>query len=153
MKYLNAIFTFSVLVAFMPLPSTADIYKTIDENGRTVFSQIPPSKDAQKYQVSKENNVSNQSSSNTSTIEKQKKYLDYLTDERLERKEQKDKIKREKKEQQDKCNLAKADLEELNRAGSRYYELDDQGNRVVIGYERIEAEINDLKNYIKGNCG
>ncbi len=151
-KY-NIIATILLLFALIPSPGKAEIYKTIDENGRTVYSQIPPSKDAQKYQVSKENNVSNNNQSTTSTLVGEKKYLDYLTDERLERKEQKDKIKREKKEQQDKCNLAKADLEELNRAGSRYYELDDQGNRVVIGYERIEAEINDLKNYIKGNCG
>ena len=153
MKCLGAIFTVIVSVAFMPLPSMADIYKTIDENGRTVFSQIPPSKDAQKYQVSKENNVSNQSQSNSSTREKQKKYLDYLTDERLERKEKKEKKKQEENELQEKCRIAKSELGDLNQAGSRYYELDEQGNRVVIGYERIEALKSNIQNFIQGNCG
>ncbi len=151
-KY-NIIATILLLFALIPSPGKAEIYKTIDENGRTVFSQIPPSKDAQKYQVSKENNVSNQSSSNTSTLEKQKKYLDYLTDERLERKEKKAKKKQEENELQEKCRIAKSELGDLNQAGSRYYELDEQGNRVVIGYERIEALKSNIQNFIQGNCG
>ena len=46
-----------VLIIFVcqliPITLTAEIYKTYDENGRVVFTQIPPSKDAKEYKANR----------------------------------------------------------------------------------------------------
>ena len=130
----------------------AEIYKTVDEDGNVVFTEIPPNKDAEEYKVSKDNNVQQHVNPDTSSIESQKKYLDYLTQERLERKEKLEKEKTEKAELRGKCDTAAAQLEELNQAGSRYYDVDENGNRVVVDYEVIEDTRNNLQNFIKRNC-
>ena len=135
-----------------PLTVMAEIYKTVDENGNVVFSEIPPTIDAKKYEVSKDNNVKKNVNPDTSSLENQKKYLDYLTQERIERKEKLQEKKMEQAELQAQCNEARAQLEYLNGAGSRYYDVDEQGNRVIVGYEEVEAEMNKYKNFIKRNC-
>ena len=145
-----------VLIIFVcqliPITLTAEIYKTYDENGRVVFTQIPPSKDAKEYKAAKGNPVESTPATNTTRLEEQKKYLDYLTQERLERKESIEQKKIEKAEQQARCHTARAQIEDLNQAGSRYYELDEQGNRVVPDYERIESKTNQLKDYVNRHC-
>ena len=75
-----------------------------------------------------------------------------MTQERLERKESIEQKKIEKAEQQARCHTARAQIEDLNQAGSRYYELDEQGNRVVLDYERIESKTNQLKDYVNRHC-
>lgn len=143
-----------IVIVCLILPSTvlAEIYKTYDENGRVVFTQIPPSKDAEEYKASKGNPVEAIPDGNTSRLKEQKKYLEYLAEERLERKEKIDQKKTEKAELQAKCNSARAQLEDLNGAGPRYYELDEDGNRAIVDYEKIEATNNNLKNYIRTHC-
>ena len=145
-----------VLIIFVcqliPVSVFAEIYKTYDENGRVVFTQIPPSKDAKEYKASKGNPVESTPSANTSRLEEQKKYLDYLTQERLERKETHEQKKIEKAEQEARCHSARAQIEDLNQAGSRYYELDEEGNRVVLDYEKIEMQTSQLKDYVNRHC-
>ncbi len=143
-----------IVIVYQLLPSAvlAEIYKTYDENGRVVFTQIPPSNNAEEYKASKGNPVGATPADNSSRLKEQKKYLEYLAEERLERKKVKEKKKNEEAELQVQCYSAKAQLQDLNQAGSRYYELDENGDRVVIGYEKIEKEINDLKNFINRNC-
>ena len=141
-----------IVCLLLPPMALAEIYKTYDENGRVVFTQIPPSKDAEEYQTLKDNPVEATPAGNTSRLKEQNKYLEYLEEERLERKEKFDQKKTEKAELQAKCNSVKAQLEDLSGAGSRYYELDEDGNRVVVGYEKIEQQKNYFQQYINQNC-
>lgn len=138
--------------------SIAEIYKSVDENGNITFSQIPPSNDAPEYKVKKlQGSVSRSSQSgidqqNYSSPEKQKRYLDYLTQERLDRKQQREEKKLQKAERRDNCYRMRAELEDLNQAGARYYDLDREGNRVVIAYERIQARKDEINEFLGKNC-
>ena len=78
--------------------------------------------------------------------------MDYLTRERLDRKEKHELKKQEKAELRTKCLRVKADLQDLDQGGINYYELDDQGNRVDVEYEKIENRKNRLRNFLKRNC-
>ena len=53
-------FTLALLI-FIVNTSVAEIYKTIDEKGRVVFTQFPPTKDAQEYKIKGISNTANSS--------------------------------------------------------------------------------------------
>ncbi len=134
----------------------AEIYQYVDEKGRVVFTEIPPTKDAKKYKLSNTSGIVNSrqevNAASESSFEQQKKYLDYLTQERLERKEKLEQKKMDKAELRAECNSLKAELEDLSYNGSRYYELDSEGNREVVDYEVIQQRKDNIKEFIKNNC-
>ena len=136
--------------------SFAEIYKSVDENGKVTFSQIPPSNDAPEYKVKiQQGSGSNSSQANqtsSSSKDKQKRYLNYLTQERLDRKQKREEKKLQKAELRDNCLRMRSELEDLNQAGSRYYDLDEDGNRVVIEYERIQERKDQLSEFLRKNC-
>lgn len=136
--------------------SFAEIYKSVDEDGKVTFSQIPPSNDAPEYKVKIHKGAESHSpgldQKNISSADRQKRYLNYLTQERLERKEKREEKKQQKAELRNNCKRVRYELEDLNQAGSRYYDLDENGNRVVIGYERIQARKDQLSDFLRKNC-
>ena len=148
------LFTLTFFLLVVSSASLSEIYKYTDERGRVVYSQIPPEKDAKEYSLSEGNSnnsgVTDQSSQ--SNFKQKKKYLDYLTEERLERKEKQEKKKQQKAELRNKCQNMRAELQYLEQGGGRYYELDEDGNRIDIGYEKVEEAMNDIRNYLKSNC-
>lgn len=131
-----------------------DVYRTVDENGRVHFSQFPPYKDAEKVQLkgSQHLNTPTQSNDQVNRQEQQKKYSNYLESERLERKERREKAKQEKAELKSKCHAIRADLEDIQQGGVQYYDLDENGNRVYVDENRVEAKKRRLKDYLSKNC-
>ncbi len=135
-----------------------EIYKWVDERGKTHYSQTPPGKNAEKIEIDQRSQPqTNQPAGGTfkrplSSVENQKKYSDYLEQERLERKEKREKKLQQRAEQRTKCIRTKADLDDMNQGGILYYELDENGERKVVEDQRVNARKRKLSDYLKKNC-
>ena len=134
-----------------------EIYKWVDENGKVHFSQTPPNNEAEKIDVNNRSEtlpaINNNVDQTRSSVENQKRYSDYLEQERLERKEKREAKKQKKAELRTKCRNVRAELEDMNQGGIIYYELGEDGERKFIEDKRVEAKKEELRNYLKRNCG
>ena len=136
--------------------SHSEIYKWVDENGKVHYSQTPPDQSAEKMDIepSEESGTTPyQVEQNPSSVDSQKKYSDYLEQERLDRKEKRAQKKKEKEEARSKCNGVRAQLSDMEQGGILYYELDKDGERQFVSDDRVEARKNNLRDYLKRNCG
>ncbi len=131
-----------------------EVYRMVDENGRVVYSQIPPYKDAEKLKLKSSGADTNSTTSNSdlSLQERQQRYSDYLESERLERKQKRDEEKQKKAELVANCHSVRAELSDMNQGGVLYYDLDENGERVYIDESRVEAKKQRLKKYLNRNC-
>ena len=134
-----------------------EIYKWVDENGKVHFSQTPPNDEAEKIDVGNSSEALPATNNNVdqipSSVDNQKRYSDYLEQERLERKEKREAKKQKKAELRSKCHNARAELSDMNQGGILYYELDENGERKFVEDKRVEAKKDQLRNYLKRNCG
>lgn len=136
----------------------AEIYRSIDKDGNVTFSQTPPSNDAPEYQINTDQSnaagagQNKQASPPPSSFDKQKRYLDYLTRERLERGEKRAQKKLQKAQLRNKCYRARAQLEDLSQARLVYYGLDQDGNKVIVEDDDIQHRKNQLNNFLSQNC-
>ena len=146
------------LIFLLMSSSFAEIYKSIDKDGNVTFSQTPPRNDAPEYKVEAGPGGAGGASQDkqaqpaSSDFDKQKRYLDYLTRERLERKEKRDQKKLQKARLRDQCYRARAQLEDLGQPRMAYYDLDKDGNKVIVGNEDIQKMKNQLHNFLSKNC-
>ena len=127
----------------------SEVYKWIDENGKTVYGDKPVSEDADVVKIKKKTSVDK---SYQERVEKQQKLLNVMQDEREEKiaAQKQEKEKKEKQEQQ--CAELKKELRETRDAGSLYEETDDPDNPRIFSEEEHQAEIEKYEKYIEENC-
>ncbi len=148
----------TVLLVFfltgLNIVTATNIYRVVDEHGRVSYSQIPPYEGAEKIKLRRNYALPGETGRDTesSRYEKQKRYSDYLQSERLERKNMRQQQQQEKDRVKSNCYIARAELSDLAQGGVTYYELDENGKRVYIEKNVVDAKKKRLQKYIDQNC-
>lgn len=127
----------------------AEVYKWIDENGKTVYGDKPTSDDANLVEI-KTN--TKQDKNFQERNEKQKKLLNVLKEERDEKRRLKGEERERKEKQEAQCTKIKKELQEIKDASLLYDDTDDPNNPRIYSDDERKAEENKYSNYIKEHC-
>lgn len=131
------------------MPSSyAEIYKWVDEQGRTHYGDKSVENSEQLNITTKKSGNSNSSSDRA---ERRQRLIDTIDEDNARKKETKDKKRKEKKKRERNCAIAKDKLTRMERAGY-LYDLDKDGNRVIISNEERKKETSGLRKNIKKYC-
>lgn len=155
MKHCTHLILLFFILSFFSLNAQArEVYKWVDENGKTHYGDAPTGNKATTVKVPH----AAPSSSGSSAAKTPKNQLDAVREKLLKKKEARTAKKEEKahmaKEQakMDKhCQALKNNLRTLTE-GSRVFTYDDKGERVFMADDTRAAKKADLQKQIQKNC-
>lgn len=131
MKHL--VITLSLVISFHV---SAEVYKWVDENGNTHYSQSPPTSDAEVKKI--DIDTKHDTTAAQEQVSKQTEKADALREERITKAEEKAKLEAEKKARQEKCIEAKKALDSY-QTNIRLLMKENSGNvRKLTEEERQE---------------
>lgn len=126
----------------------AEIYKWTDADGNVHFSEKKPAAvDAETVDIHYTEPSPDAREQLQKTIEQDEK----AREQRLKTEEEHDREARNIATKQKNCEKARAHLAELQRV-VRLFHTDDAGNRVRVGEEERQADIEKMQQAIKANC-
>ncbi len=137
------------LLVFQINTAFSEVYKWIDENGKTVYGDKPVSNNADKIKIKsppKEDKYYQE------RVNKQKKLLDVMQEERDEKVALKNKEIEEKEKKDQKCAKLIKELQEAKEANLLYEDTDDPDNPKIYTDEERKTEEVKYEKYIKENC-
>lgn len=152
MKRLNV---FTALVAlftlfYLPVSGTyAAVYKWVDENGLTVYSQSPPPGDVE-YEELDAAPPKVDSATALKKLRADKIKADKLRRERLEKQAEKEKVRKEEEEVKKNCEMARGKLASLQRPRAK--RLQPDGSRIRLTEEERQRQIKEAEAKIKEWC-
>lgn len=122
-----------LLLVFIYLsPLQAEIYKWVDENGKTHYGDKPQTTDAEKIEIKDAPNAD--AGVKTRSL-KQKRLLKVYDEERAEKKQNKAKLAAEKRKREENCRKAKKNLAAIRNASFIYTKSEDPKNPNVYSKE------------------
>jgi hypothetical protein len=141
-----------IFLCLFSLVCHGEIYKWVDGQGNTHYGDKPDA-DQPATQV----NIPAQESNNIlpkqeNREERRRRLAEVLQEDRLKKKEEKEKDRAQKDEQKKQCIYAKDKLRNLEAAG-RLYDLDKDGNRIILSENQRTASIENYRAQIKAHCG
>jgi uncharacterized protein DUF4124 len=129
---MKRIVAFAILSLLAPLAG-AELYKYVDKNGRTVYSDQPPVSGESK-QIS----ANGGSAAPPKTAIEKDKELDKGRKESREKQEKGEKAEKAAREQEQRCSQARQNQQAVNEGG-RLYKYNDKGEREFMSDEEIAA--------------
>ena len=144
---------FNVLLALIVLCTTpqsvlARMYKWVDEDGNTHYTQSPPPGDIQAEEINPPPEVDTEAAQKQ--LEAQRKQADKLQTDREKRAELAEKEKKIAAEKEARCQAAKASQASFERPRVNY--VDDDGSRRIMGEEERLAGLARAKEQVKEAC-
>lgn len=140
-------FFFLVCLSFN---SQAEIYKWTDSSGTIHYDDKPPLQNKKQLMNIREENNSVDAVSGD-RLKKRKKLLDAMDEDRKLKKDEAVKKKKKKAQMVKQCHRAQDSLKSYLRS-SYVYNLDKEGNRVVLPSSARDGVIARLKKQITENC-
>ena len=141
-----------VTILFLfPTIGQSEIYKWIDENGNVHFDDRPGSGNKEKIEIKTTETSSSPNTELQDRVEQEKQLLEIYEEERQENKLIKAEQREEKMELKKKCVQAKDYKRTLDESYGLYF-LDEEGERVNLSAEEKDAELREIKEFIKKNC-
>jgi len=141
-----------VTILFLfPTIGQSEIYKWIDENGNVHFDDRPGSGNKEKIEIKTTETSSSPNTELQDRVEQEKQLLEIYEEERQEKKLIKAGQREEKMELKKKCAQAKDYKRTLDESYGLYF-LDEEGVRVKLSAEEKDAELREIKEFIKKNC-
>ncbi len=141
-----------VTILFLfPTIGQSEIYKWIDENGNVHFDDRPGSGNKEKIEIKTTETSSSPNTELQDRVEQEKQLLEIYGEERQENKLIKAEQREEKMELKKKCAQAKDYKRTLDESYGIYF-LDEEGERVNLSAEEKDAELREIKEFIKKNC-
>ena len=134
-----------------PMIGQSEIYRWVDENGMVHFDDRPGSGNKEKIEIKTTDTSSSPDTELQDRVEQEKKLLEIYEEERQEKKLKKAEKQEEKKKLKKKCAEAKDYKRTLDESSGLYF-LDEKGERVHVSAEEKDAEVRELKKFIKKNC-
>ncbi len=128
--------------------SYAEMYKWVDEEGNTHYTQSPPPSDITVETIKPPPKVDTEGASKT--LDQQKKKANDLREKRITTAEEKQKAEEEAAEKEKKCQQAKARLASYQRPRVNLNNPD--GTVRVISEDERQAEIKKSNEYIEKAC-
>jgi Domain of unknown function (DUF4124) len=139
-----------ILIMLIVSPvSVAEMYKWVDENGETHYSQNPPVEDVQVETIAPPPRVNSEDANQS--LSKTKEKADSLREERLTAKENKEKEKMEAQQLKEQCQQLKQRLTSL-QVRPRANKKDENGNLVRMTEEERQSDIEKTEKDIKDKC-
>lgn len=128
-----------IAIAFLAAPiASAELYKYIDKDGKTVYSDQPPvNTDSKQLNIS--SGVSATAPAPAKSAVERDKELQKGRDEVRERAKKADEKEKQAANQEQACNAARA-ANRVYTDGGRVTKFDDKGERVFLSDQEIEAE-------------
>ncbi|MDH5425295.1 MAG: DUF4124 domain-containing protein [Gammaproteobacteria bacterium] len=130
----------------------AEIFKWIDKNGQVHYDDKPPVENKSSKQLMQINENSNAVGGlSDERHAKRKKLIDAIDEDRQLKKDEVDKAKKQKAEMMKRCHNARDNLLGYQRS-SYVYDLDKEGNRVVLPSAARDQIIANLQKQIARDC-
>ena len=123
----------AALLAIVPLAGAQQLYKYVDKNGRTVYSDQPP-----VNIDSKQISAAVGSAGSTKTAVDKDKELEKGRKETREKQEKADKAERIARDQEQRCQQARQNKQSVAEGG-RLYKYNDKGEREFMSDDEIAA--------------
>ena len=137
------------IISFLfPLNCMAVMYKWVDEQGNTHYSQTPPNSDVEVKTIKPPPKVDTEAASKA--LEEQNKKVSELREKRLAEAEEQEKTDSEKAEKDKNCQQAKDRLASYQRPRVNLENSD--GTIRTVSEEERQAEIKKSKEYIEKAC-
>lgn len=126
-------------LAVVPLAS-AQLYKYVDKDGKTVYSdQPPPNVDSKQLNVHSGTSRDTPAPAAPKTAVERDKELQKVRDEEKEKAKKADELAKQAAQKEAACQQAKSNYQ-IYADGGRITKYDDKGERVYLGDEEIVAE-------------
>jgi hypothetical protein len=152
---MKAVLALSFLIAALPLAAPAQVHKWVDENGITVYSQIPPPNATTSQVVAAPPPPATDPAEARQALDDRIERLDKISQSRDEA----DTAQRDTRRQADSeaqvaaaCSQARAHLEALESGPPRKIIVGPDGEAKRLSYEELQAEIEDTRKFISENC-
>ncbi|MCK5334690.1 MAG: DUF4124 domain-containing protein [Gammaproteobacteria bacterium] len=141
---------FVFMLVFFSFSLQAEIYKWVDKNGRVHYDdKLPLQNNKQLMNINEESNAV--SGLSDGRLEKRKKLLDAIDEDRQLKKDEAEKKKKKKARLAKQCHNARDALKNYQRS-SYVYDLDKDGNRVILPSSTRDKVIANLKKQIEAQC-
>ncbi len=127
----------------------ADVYKWIDENGKTVYGDNPVTEKVKKIEIKKRPQID---SAYQKRYKQQQKLLDVMQEERDEKIALKKEEKAKQEKQKQLCAKMRTELKETKDASLLYKKTDDPDNPEFLSDAERKAEEDKYEDYLKKNC-
>ena len=142
---MKPIVVFALACAFAPLAS-AQLYKYVDKDGKTVYSDQPPANvDSQQLHVS-----TGTSSGSKSAVARDKE-ADKAREAEKEREKKKEAAAENARLAEERCNIAQSSLRTYTDGG-RLFKYNAQGEREVMSDEEISTERDKAQKQVDEAC-
>ncbi len=134
---------------FFSSVTAAEMYKWVDENGDTHYSQAPPVSDVKVETIEPPRSVDTESAQKE--LQRKLEKINAITDKRLLAKEEMEKEEAEAEKTKEKCEQLNKRLTSL-LVRPRANKTDEEGNLVRMGEEERQKDIKDTTQQIKEKC-
>lgn len=144
----------SILLMVVASSAQAEIYKWVDETGKTHYGDRPHGvKNAKKMDIVErgENGTPAPDYSTQERLERQQKVLQSLQEDRLKREKEQADAKAKKQEQKEKCARLAAQIKH-NEQVSVFYKISKTGERVFYSDSEGDALRKKTKDAYKEHC-
>jgi hypothetical protein len=146
---MKSLLVLALALAAAPLAS-AQMYKYIDKDGKTVYTDQPPVNIDTKTLNIQTGATSASPAAPKSAVERDKE-LQKGRDEVRDRAKKADELAKQAEARELACNAARATYKAY-ADGGRIYKYDDKGERIVLGDEQIDAERERSKKEMDEAC-
>ena len=137
-------------LALAATPAVAQLYKYVDKDGRTVYSDQPPANVETKRVHVPARAAAPAASGNKSAVERDKE-LQKSRDEAAEKSKKAEQSARQAEEAEQRCREARA-AHQTYVDGGRIHKYNDKGERVFLGDEEIEVERERTRREMEEAC-
>lgn len=139
-----------VAAAWMCSPAHAALYKWVDSNGRTVYSDIPPNADVKAERV---NGPAPRANPNAAKeMAGQEAELKKRQLQRVEDETKADKAKADTAKRQEQCNIMRGQLKALQMNNIQHYRVNEKGERVFLDDAAKKQQTERTEQYLKEHC-
>jgi len=133
---------------FLSVGINAEMYKWVDEDGNTHYSQSPPINNTNVEIINPPGTVDTKGAAEV--LDDQKKTVDKLRDDRIAAKKEKQKTEEEITRKKEDCQKAKARLASYQRP--RVQTQNEDGTRSFMPEEERQAQIKKSQAYVDKVC-
>jgi len=136
--------------AWMSPQAHAALYKWVDSNGRTVYSDIPPTGDVKAERVNAPAPRANPNA--TKEMVSQEADLKKRQLQRTEEETKAEKAKVDNAKRQEQCGIMRGQLKALQMPNVAHYRVNEKGERVFLDDAMKKQQTDRIEQYLKDHC-
>lgn len=139
-----------IAAAWCASPAHAALWKWVDSNGRTVYSDIPPTGDVKAERVNGPAPPANPNA--VKDMASQEADLKKRQLQRVEDQAKADKAKVDTAKRQEQCTIMRGQLKSLQMNNIQHYRVNEKGERVFLDDAMKRQQAERTEQYLKEHC-